>query len=264
MPLDSLKDLAEEIGKLTGAHLLAGALGAASGYCLRLVQDLRRARRVNTSIKQFFGLQGDQLLVVHTAVLDVSRHAYNLPSCDTRAARAIARLMEGAGRLEGHEFMILPEGDFATHFGELEAAAEHDLVLLCGPKRNRLVSELLRMAPYLRYQLSRSPETGENVLLDRERNSQLISSRDTTAASAAETAYDFGLILSMPSPLNMDRNLVVLAGIHGTGTLGAAQYVSDPGRLRALCRRRQHGVIQEVVRAEYKTDPEVISKLVLV
>ncbi|HTG35113.1 MAG TPA: hypothetical protein VLB76_19525 [Thermoanaerobaculia bacterium] len=266
MPINTLKDLAEDIGKLIGAHVLAGTLGAGGGYCLRLLQDSRKARRVNASIKDFFGLKSAQVLIVHSAVLDASRQAYNLPSCDTRAARVIAHLLETAGRIEGKSFLILPEGDFTSRFGQLVDAADYDLVFLCGPKRNHLVSEVLLMAPHLRYQLSCSPETGDNVLFDRERNSQLVSSRDLSseAATTAHVAYDFGLLLSMPSPLNMDRQLVILAGIHGTGTLGAAEYLSDPDNVRSLCRRRQHGIVQEVVRAEYKADPELIAKLVIV
>src|SRR5262249_51963958 len=160
-------------------------------------------------------------LILHTAVLDASRHAYNLPSCDTRASHAIARLLEIAGRLEGKSFDILPEADFTARYGDLAAASDFDLVLLCRPKRNPLVVELLRITPHLRYQLTRSLETGENILYDRSRNSHLVSSRDAGTQDSDTTPYDFGLILSMPCPLNIDRQLVVLAGIHGTGTLAA-------------------------------------------
>jgi hypothetical protein len=237
-------DLGTEVVRLVVAHGITGAIGAACGYAFRLYQDHRRTKRIGHDVVDFFGPRDSKILIVHTAILDPSRKAYNFPSCDTRASRAIARLFDSTGMSEGKDFQIISEVEYKA--GYVPNSSDCNLVLLCGPKRNSLVSEVLGLTPFLRYQLSRSP-TGENVLFDKERNSRFESSRDLEQSSPVSNGnYDFGLLLSIPNPLSPNTRLVVLSGIHGTGTLGAALFVSDPSRLASLCRRRRKGIVQEV------------------
>lgn len=76
--------------------------------------------------------------------------------------------------------------------------------------------------------------------------------------------FDYGLLASLPSPNNYTRRLVILAGIHGTGTVGAAQFLAMDGELLKLATRRKDQVVSEVVQALYDGDIETPTSLRLV
>src|SRR6202035_4294334 len=97
---------------------------------------------------------------------------------------------------------------------------------------------------------------GSNVLRDTLRGGQpLLASRELPLP-ASEGDFDYGLLASLPNPYNQSRRVVLLAGIHGTGTVGAAQFLSTDKGLQEAARRRQSHVVSELVKASYDGDIE--------
>jgi hypothetical protein len=245
-------------------NLLAAAIGwmaAVSFAALR--RNWRRGRRAR-AFRDFFGTSG-QLLVVHSAVLDkpssgsdVEYPVYNYPATDIRATRSLARLFESAGLKEGINFKISPDIEVKTDLN----LWGNDLVLLCGPARNHVLRDLdpvLRM----RYMMELDQD-GSNVLKDTLRGGQqMLTSRELTQPTK-DGNFDYGIVASLPNPNNPSRQIVILAGVHGTGTLGAAQFLTKDGELPKLVKTRKDRVVCELVQAIYGDDLETPTTVRLV
>jgi hypothetical protein len=224
------------------------AFGAGAGAGVVRARRWLRERARDAAVKEFFGLPG-KVIIVHSAVFDPPEQAWNYPATDTKAARALATVLESSGMREGVDFSVMPDRRVTID----DALWRNNLVLLCGPARNAVL-EHLAPALSMRYTMS-VDDAGRNVLTDRDRDSRMLSSRE--AGSSNSGHYDFGLIASLPSPRQPQRRVVLLAGIHGTGTVGAASFVTDVGNLRTLNgRRRTDGVVSEVIRVDYTDDIE--------
>jgi len=242
-----------ELATGVAAHLIAGGIGSVIGYTAKYCHDKLEKNVHRRNIRNFFKLSDAPIKIIHSAIFDSTRCAYNFPSRDSRSARAIARLFESVGMTEGADFSITHADAFINEKGKIDNRLwEEDLVLLCSPKRNTIVGEVLRLAPKLRYSLAYCSERQKNILTDTARNENLTSSRDRSSEeSHSDEGYDFGLILNLQNPHNPSRSVTVLAGIHGAGTLGASLHISHPGNLKALIKNRKSGIIQNVIKAEY-------------
>lgn len=254
-----------------GNHIISGIIGALAGYVLaRLIDSFRQIRR-NKIIQDFFGLRGkdqgsEQVTIVHSALFDTSRNALSFPACDMKAANLIASLLRQIGFQEGENFSIFSDLELRSS-DSFRSRLRENLVLICSPKRNSLTAELLSRSPKLRYDLYFDEQSGENVLLDNERCTPFLSSRDDPRNKNQrpdKEGYDFALICSMPNPFNLERKAIILGGIHGSGTLGAAKFLSFGKNLERLISRRRGGIIQEVAIARYARDPEIITEVSLV
>jgi hypothetical protein len=96
------------------------------------------------------------------------------------------------------------------------------------------------------------PADGSNILTDTLTGTRLSSSRQLRG-SVGPIGHDFAVIASLPNPRNPARRIVILAGIHGVGTVGATEFVEDLKRLRSLERLRRNGSISAVGKVEYRT-----------
>lgn len=248
-------------------NLLAAVIGwlAAVGFAAlrRLWQQRRRVR----AFGNFFGTSG-HLLVIHSAVLDklstdkdgsvAGNSVYNYPATDIRAARFLVRLFESVGLEEGANFDVLPDIRVKSE----RALWDKDIVLLCGPARNHVLRDL-GPAIRLRYTME-VDQSGSNVLKDTLRGGQQMLASRELAQPTEDDDFDYGLVASLPNPNNHCRQLVILAGIHGTGTVGAAQFVTRDGELRKMAMQRKDGVVSEVVKVLYDDDIETPTDLRLV
>ncbi|GIF48952.1 hypothetical protein DFJ67_2656 [Asanoa ferruginea] len=231
-----------------GAAATVGAVG--------LRRWFRKRARV-AAVKEFFGLPG-KVLIVHSAVFDPPEQAWNYPATDTKAARALATILEASGMREGVDFSVLPDRRVDID----DELWRNNLVLLCGPARNAVLAHLTpSLSMSMRYTMTVDDEQ-ENVLTDHERETRMLSSREAGAGTIGN--YDYGLIASLPNPRQPQRRVVLLAGIHGTGTVGAAGFVTDAGNLRTLNGRRADGIVSEVVRVDYADDIETPTRTRLV
>ncbi|BCB91032.1 hypothetical protein Psuf_083450 [Phytohabitans suffuscus] len=150
------------------------------------------------------------------------------------------------GLREGQDFTIHPDRpDRQLPLDELSGL---NVILLCGPARNAIFDKVAAILP-MRYSMTVGND-GRNVLMDRRREQRMLSSRQA-GDSAMGPAHDWGLVASLPSPFNLGKRLVVLAGVHGTGTVGAAEFVADLSNLRTLIGKREGETVSEVVRVDY-------------
>jgi hypothetical protein len=240
-------------------NLLAAVIGwlAAVGFAAlrRLWQRRRRVR----AFRDFFGTSG-HLLVIHSAVLDelsadnyisgAGNSVYNYPATDIRATRFLVRLFESVGLEEGADFNISPDIRVKTD----HTLWDNDLVLLCGPARNRVLRDLTP-AIRMRYAMEVG-QSGSNILRDMLRGGQQMLASRELPQPTDDGDFDYGLVASLPNPNNHSRQLVILAGIHGTGTVGAAQLITTGGELRKMATRRKDHVVSEVVQVLYDGDIE--------
>ncbi|MDG4822485.1 hypothetical protein O7635_11555 [Asanoa sp. WMMD1127] len=236
-------------------NLGCAAFGAAVSTGTGRTRRWLRQRSRDESVRKFFGTPA-RVIIIHSAVFDEPEQAWNYPATDTKAARALATLLEAAGMHEGVDFTVVPDRSVAIN-AELW---RNNLVLLCGPARNAVLDEI---APSLsmRYTMTVGAD-GRNVLTDHERETRMLSSRE--GGSPNNSNYDYGLIASLPNPRQPLRRVVVLAGIHGTGTVGASGFVTDPGNLKTLNDRATDGIVSEVVRVDYGADIETPTRMRLV
>ncbi len=245
-------------------NLLAAVIGSLASFSFIKLRRQWRRRQRGRAFRDFFGTS-EHLLVVHSAVLDKPSiesaekfPVYNYPGTDIQAARFLVQLFESVGLKEGVNFKILPD---------IRVKADHtlwdkDLVLLCGPARNRIFRDL---CPALRMRYAMEvDQDGSNVLRDTHRGNQpMLASRELPQPTD-DGNFDYGLVASLPNPNNHSKQLVILAGIHGTGTVGAAQFLTEDGGLRNLAKRREDQIVSEVVKALYDDDIEAPTKLRLV
>ncbi len=239
--------------------LIAALIGAAASQLWSYVQHKVREKSLNRSVRAFFGPPG-KILVVHSAVFDAPEQAYNYPATDTRAARALAKLFESVGLREGPDFAILPDRSVRID----DALWANNLVLLCGPARNKVFEHVAPLCAAARYSMTVTQDR-RNVLTDNKRRQQLRSSREV-GAEDPNSGFDFGLISSLPSPQGAAKRVVLLAGIHGTGTVGAAEFVCSLTNLRELVNRQAlQAPLSHAVRVDYdEADRETPIRMELV
>ncbi|MGC4982594.1 hypothetical protein ACLQ18_18490 [Streptomyces sp. DT193] len=231
-------------------NLLSAGIGATAAYTTQRARAAMREKALEKNIGGFFGNPRGKILVVHSSIFDESEHAFNYPATDTRATRILAKLFEQVHLREGVDFFILPdrevEGDSALR--------ENHIVALCGPARNECFRKFTPIPTSVRYGMEENPNGRGNVLTDRLRHTRLYSSRQEVSelGAGSDSHFDYGLIASLPNHLNLSRRLILLAGVHGTGTVGAAQFVANLENLKLLHNRRTGDVFCEVVRVNYR------------
>jgi len=246
-------------------NLVAGIIGSLLGFLAKLGFDHFQKIRKSRSIIDFFNLKKGKVAIIHSAIFDSERGVYNYPASDTRATRMISKTLESVDLREGQDFIITPDMEFINHDGSLRPKLmDFNIVLTCAPKRNKVTEEILSAYPKVRYRLSFDPSTHKNLLYDSYTNNYFVPSRDIPNSIDNKTGYDFGLIMAASSPLNPAKHIVILAGIHGSGTIGAAMAVSNSQKLQELCSKRVGGIIQAVVRAEYQDDYDNVVDISLV
>jgi hypothetical protein len=247
-------------------NLVAAAIGWLASITFNALKRQRIRNRRLRAFCDFFGSSG-HLLVIHSAVLDAPTSnavgvpmdypVYNYPATDIRATRLLARLFESVGLKEGIGFTVLPDIRVKAD----GALWNSDIVLLCGPARNHVFRDLCPVIQ-MRYIMEVDAQ-GSNVLRDTLRGrQQLLASRELPQPTS-EGDFDYGLLASLPNPYNQSRRVVILAGIHGTGTVGAAQFLSTGKGLQEVSKKKQSQVVSELVKASYDGDIETPTSLKL-
>jgi hypothetical protein len=244
-------------------NLVAALLGAAATYLGVRVKQTVRQQALDRTVRLFFGLPG-HVVIIHSAIADRSDGngvvSYSYPATDTRAARTLTTLFESVGLREGRDFTIRP--DRPDRALPVDKLSDLNIVLLCGPARNGVFEKVAATLP-MRYSMTVTNDR-KNKLVDQRREQELRSSREINADPNGP-AYDCALVASLPNPNNHSKRIVILAGIHGTGTVGAAEFVADLRNLRILDSRRNRNTISEVIRVDYDSaDIETPTRIELV
>jgi hypothetical protein len=215
-------------------NLLAGLIGVWVGLLFGYAKRKYREKSLNKAFCAFFG-EGRRFLIIHSAIFDKDESAWNYPATDTKASRRLARMFESVGLREGKDFDIAPARWVKDNDNDKYSLAGKNLVLLCGPVRNEIFRRFMPNERTLAYSMvvGRDDEGKEiNVLKDQFGN-QFRSSRQAGPGENGEE-FDWAIVSSFPSPRDSSLRIVLLAGIHGTGTVGAAEQVSELTRLKEI------------------------------
>lgn len=257
-----LQRLADSIGSI-----LYGLVAIFLGYCGRLAQEWLRASWQRRRLGQFFGIPDARVTIVHGAIYDPERQAFNFAAADQQAARSIAELFNQFHLREGKDFDITFEPDPRSDTGvavaelsEVETARyqrlwSRNVVLIGGPRRNAVLDSLAPHLKSLALQITLERSSRKTLLYHTKLHQQLVPPRDDPSKGNGES-YDYALVASLPNPHNLNRRLVILAGIHGTGTLAAGGYVSNLENLTMLNKRARNRIIAEGLVAKYEPGDE--------
>lgn len=220
-------------------NLAAWVVGLGLGLGYTFFKRGYDRRSLKKSIREFFG-PGRRFLIIHSAINDNGE--WNYPATDTKAARRLASMFEAAGLREGEHFNIGPAkwvNDPLHPAFRLEA---NNLVLLCGPARNMIFRRFVSAEGGHKYYMTFEEidhDKAVNVLMDRT-GTRFRSSREVGRRANGED-YDQALVSSFPNPADASLRVVLLAGIHGTGTVAAAEQVSDTGKLKDIIAKHTEG-----------------------
>lgn len=215
-------------------NLLAGLIGVCVGFLFGYVKKKYREKSLNKAFCAFFG-EGRRFLIIHSAIFDEDESAWNYPATDTKAARRLARMFESVGLREGKDFDIAPARWVKDNDNDKYSLTGKNLVLLCGPVRNEIFRRFMPNERTLAYSMvvERDDKGKEiNVLKDQFGN-QFRSSRQAGPGVNGEE-FDWAIVSSFPSPRDSSLRIVLLAGVHGTGTVGAAEQVSELTKLKEI------------------------------
>jgi hypothetical protein len=144
---------------------------------------------------------------------------------------------------------FLNAADLATdlhHIGELNVSPPA-LVAICGPKSSPTVKALITTDPLFDF---RADDAGRWTITDRESGQAYASPIDDDAAADRDFAY----VARLPRP-GSGASLVVIAGIHAIGSLGASRYLADPTNLRRLHRAVGARPFSMIVESQFSRSP---------
>jgi len=217
-------------------NLVAWGIGLGLGLGYTSFKRRYDRRSLKKSIRKFFG-QGRKFLIIHSSINDNGE--WNYPATDTKAARRLATMFEAAGLREGEHFNIGPAKWVNDPLHPAFRLEENNLVLLCGPARNKIFQRFMSAACGQKYFMTLDPDGTTNVLMDRT-GTRFRSSREIGPRGNGED-YDQAVVSSFPNPDDASLRVVLLAGIHGTGTVAAAEQVSDVGKLKDIIAKHTDG-----------------------
>ncbi len=226
--------------------LMENSVWAAIGFTAKWMYDKSRKMRVNKYIKEFFGLRGREIVICHTASV-AAPHRPDIPLADVQAAYRLASFLEGTKIVAHHNIQVIPYFELLRPDGLIRDEFKNcNLLIIGGPRHNKAADMIFQKSHNLRYRMIFDPHAGTHYIQDTVTQNEIRSTSDSVGQGR-----DFGLILSLPNPLNSSQHVVLLAGIHGSGTLGAERIVSNPKELKELCHSRRNGIIERILLADY-------------
>ena len=128
---------------------------------------------------------------------------------------------------KGKEFRILAES--ATTLADLKGGP----VILIGAFSNELTLRLMSQA---RFTFTRDPDTNLPWIRDRQNPSSKQWEMDRGLANARTGYTDYAIISRILDPAT-DRVAVVAAGISGSATLAAGEFLSNPEQMEEITRQ---------------------------
>ena len=245
------------------SELISSLIGLVIGFVFKYLIDKVKEAIRNKPINLFFRSPKSKLLIIHSAIFDKDRNAYDYPACDTKAARLIASRLTKIGLNEGKDFRVVADADLLKDKSNYERMLkENDLIVLCSPKRNYITKMVLENLNNLRYQPVYDEQKKLNYIKDRLNNVDLISSEDKSERHFNLECIDYGLLISAPNPFNVSKRVVIISGNHGEGTLGVAEYIQSDENVKKLLSREEQKKIEELIVVKY-CEPEIISTKIM-
>ena len=129
--------------------------------------------------------------------------------------------------------MRLPAKTLVFHPSQVRERRTQNLVLIGGNDANSLTNDV---APRLGCQLQALiNDEGHNVIRDSRLNADHPVTWNSKPGLNGETMHvDYGILARGPNPYNLDREVLLIAGAHGLGSLAAAEVCHNPKFERRL------------------------------
>jgi len=122
------------------------------------------------------------------------------------------------------------------------------VILVCSPKGNRQSSKVAEQIK-LPFIFETAP-TGKSVLKDRDTGLEFLSPWDQQS-----NRFDLALVAGWKDKLR-NRRVLLLWGIHGVGTVGAAKFLTNPSNLKHICRTAKGEDFALVVKVPFESNLE--------
>lgn len=180
---------------------IAAELGLTRGRITQIRQTAPPAERA------FFGVGP---VTVAVPLREVSGRALPVISSeDARAAERLAKLLSELSFQVEH-FRIPPDGRWQP---------KTDAIAICGPKSSPITAEAISRDPYLAFE---PDESGNWTIRERDGSRVYESPMDD---EDAQRWSDVAYVARLPLPA-CNQNLLVIAGIHALGSVGAVDYLA--------------------------------------
>ncbi|BCJ66251.1 hypothetical protein [Polymorphospora rubra] len=180
---------------------IAAELGLTRGRITQIRQTAPPAERV------FFGVGPVTVAIPERQVS--GRALPMISSEDTRAADMVTRLLTDLA-FQVERFRIPPNGEWQP---------QGDVVAICGPKSSHVTAEAIKSDPFLTFE---PDESGKWTIRERDGSRTYESPMDDARSQGwSDVAYVGHLALA-----DDRRTLLVVAGVHALGSVGAIDYLS--------------------------------------
>jgi hypothetical protein len=203
------------------AELRANGLSYAQvGKELGLTRGRIAQLRTTTIEQQFFGTP---VVTIATPLRATSAGRPLVAQEDAEAALVLARFLDAA--------------DIATDMQHISTAGELDLsapalVAICGPKSSQIIQQLIGTDPDFEFT---ADADGRWRIIERSSGRVYASPLDDDPEAEHDVAY-----VARLSPPGGTSDVLVVAGVHAIGSLGAMQYLTTAANLRELHRTVAH------------------------
>jgi len=156
---------------------------------------------------------------------------------DSMAAEQMSELLRSYG-FTVNQFRIPTDGQWTPR---------GDVVAICGPKSSSVTADALTADPVLSFTQS---DAGRWIITNSITGTDHTSPMDDAPAQSADIAY--------VGRVHFDgANLILIAGVHAIGSLGAIHHLSDPDVLRKVFAEMGEGPFSCVIRSTF--DGETIT-----
>jgi hypothetical protein len=238
LALDQPKDLAKYI------------VAAAAGWLLKFVRDRWRTRHARRFWRPF--LSADLRVVVgrFDSKEFLAFEQSGLMGCGD--AYALAELQRYLGQIGASQIQTV----FAGH--DYDAGVlQHTLISLGGPDANAVTRELVK-------KIDSSMKFGDpriNEIAIRDTTSNRSYAPDNLDEDGSGT--DYGLILRVPSPYIPGKEVMIMAGSFGQGTLAAVRYLSSQEFLKLPVSKKE-GTLECLVKTDVvRGSPQAVRPLIV-
>jgi hypothetical protein len=221
----------QAVAELRAAGLSYAEVGKQLGLTRGRIAQLRTA----TMEREFFG---GPAVTIATPLRATSAGAPLVAQEDVEAAMVLAGSLNAA--------------DLATELQHISPKGAIDLspdalVVICGPKSSPVVKLLIARDPHLTFA---ADAAGRWSITDRTSGRVHSSPIDADPAADRDIAY----VARLPRP-GGGQPIVVIAGIHAIGSLGAATFLTDATNLRTLYRTVGSRPFSMVVESQFSRSP---------
>lgn len=217
-------------------ELRAGGLSYAEvGKRLGLTRGRIAQLKTGSVEREFFG---GSAVTIATPLRATAEGRPRLAQEDVEAAMVLARCLNAAD--------LAPTLQHISPKGAIDLSPDA-LVAICGPKSSPVVKLLIARDPLFRFD---ADDAGRWSITDRSSGWVYASPMDADP----ETDRDFAYMARLPRP-GGGSPIIVIAGIHAIGSLGAASYLADATNLRDLHRTVGSRPFTMVVESQFSRTP---------